>query len=237
MNPTLHFGKTVIRIAVIWGLVFGAVPPGGAQEKTKAQEAAKKTDAVAQLPDTQAQTLKTVESPARVAEKSSRGPNEGIKVHGYWTLDVRNPDGTLSSHIEFENSLTSLGAGFLLDVLNGKVDAIGRWLVQLSPSICDLGNGASSTCLITQENPPSAGFFGPLTVSIPSTGPDTGKLVLKGTARAAAAGAITGVNTLFIRASDPKGFLNQFTSADISVTPVAVQPGQSIDVTVKISFS
>ena len=236
MNATLNFGKAVIRTAVIWGLVFGVVPPAGAQEKPKAQEAAKKTDAAAQVLGAQAQTVKIVKSPAPATEKSSGGPYEGIKVHGYWTIDVRNADGTLSSHIEFENSLTSSGARFLLDVLNAK-DSVGRWLIELSPSICDLGDGASSKCLITQENPPSPGFFGPLSVSIPLTGPDVGKFILKGTARAAATGSITGVSTLFIRASDSKGFTNQFTSADISVTPAAVQPGQSIDVTVKISFS
>jgi hypothetical protein len=30
---------------------------------------------------------------------------EGIKVHGHWAIDIRNPDGALVSHHEFENSL------------------------------------------------------------------------------------------------------------------------------------
>jgi len=28
-------------------------------------------------------------------------------VHGHWTIDVREPDGTLVSHNEFENALVS----------------------------------------------------------------------------------------------------------------------------------
>ncbi len=56
MNTMKNLGRELIRTAVIWGLVFSAVPPGGAHEKTKAQEVAKKTDAAAQVPGAQAQT-------------------------------------------------------------------------------------------------------------------------------------------------------------------------------------
>jgi hypothetical protein len=35
----------------------------------------------------------------------SRGTVDGIKVHGYWTIEVRNPDGKVAKHMEFENQL------------------------------------------------------------------------------------------------------------------------------------
>jgi hypothetical protein len=76
MKTKRQLGSLMIRIAVIWGLVFSAVPPGGAKEKTKAQEAAKKTDDAPQVPGTQ--TTKVVESPAPAAERPSGGPQEGI---------------------------------------------------------------------------------------------------------------------------------------------------------------
>ncbi len=41
------------------------------------------------------------------AAKPARGSHEGIKVYGYWKIDVRNPDGSLARHVEFENALTS----------------------------------------------------------------------------------------------------------------------------------
>ena len=41
---------------------------------------------------------------------SAQKPGDGIKVHGHWTVDVRNPDGTLASHNEFENALTTGGS-------------------------------------------------------------------------------------------------------------------------------
>ena len=33
--------------------------------------------------------------------------NQGLQISGYWKIDVRNPDGTLDKHVEFENSVTS----------------------------------------------------------------------------------------------------------------------------------
>jgi hypothetical protein len=38
-------------------------------------------------------------------QPSSQGAREGITAHGYWIIEVRNPDGKLSKHMEFENQL------------------------------------------------------------------------------------------------------------------------------------
>lgn len=47
----------------------------------------------------------TTPTPANAPQ--GKGAHEGIKVNGYWKIDVRNPDGTLDKHVEFENSLTT----------------------------------------------------------------------------------------------------------------------------------
>lgn len=47
----------------------------------------------------------TVPPPSTSAH--GKGAHEGIKVNGYWKIDVRNADGTLDKHVEFENSLTT----------------------------------------------------------------------------------------------------------------------------------
>ena len=37
--------------------------------------------------------------PVRPAAKlPAKSPHEGITVHGHWTIDVKNPDGTVASH-------------------------------------------------------------------------------------------------------------------------------------------
>ena len=43
------------------------------------------------------------------ARTAPKGVNQGILVSGYWKIDVRNPDGSLAKHVEFENSLTDAG--------------------------------------------------------------------------------------------------------------------------------
>jgi hypothetical protein len=66
-------------------------------------------------------------APAAQAEQSVMpgrrqpgGTHEGIKVHGHWMIEVRNPDGKLVSHTEFENSLQSTGADILTGLLSGQ---------------------------------------------------------------------------------------------------------------------
>jgi len=54
------------------------------------------------------------EEPAKPAKPGS----EGIKVHGHWKIVVKNPDGTVASASEFENSLVTPGNG---DVVLGQL--------------------------------------------------------------------------------------------------------------------
>jgi hypothetical protein len=44
-------------------------------------------------------------APAPDALPPSKAAQEGLKVHGHWTIEVRNPDGSVDKHLEFENSL------------------------------------------------------------------------------------------------------------------------------------
>src|SRR4029079_731893 len=46
-------------------------------------------------------------------ESASRRPDEGIKANGHWTIELRDPDGTVAAHHEFENALVNQGAQVL----------------------------------------------------------------------------------------------------------------------------
>lgn len=70
--------------------------------------------------------------------------HQGLKVHGHWVINVRNPDGSLAEHREFENSLQASGAGFLVGLLSGYL-VPGDWMIVLGPQS---GNGA---CTATYE--------------------------------------------------------------------------------------
>lgn len=52
----------------------------------------------------------------------------GIKVHGHWTIEIRNPDGSLASHSEFENSLEGRGKSTLADIL-GNFRTVLSWAI------------------------------------------------------------------------------------------------------------
>jgi hypothetical protein len=258
MNTMKNLGRELIRTAVIWGLVFGAVPPGGAQEKTKAQESAKKTDAAAQLRGTHAQTVKTTESSAPAAEKSG-APQEGITVHGHWTITIRNEDGSVASRQEFSNALRQPYASVSLASLLSRSQAISEWLILLVNNTT-----GGEPCLDSASLPPrgdACGIAEHLSDRLPFSGPqytaglsvkpdptNSSNLLLIGTTRASNDGLITVVQTWLSlcpgAAPSSTGCPSTQTFAPFSdaysssgaFTAVSVKKNQAIDVTVSFSF-
>jgi hypothetical protein len=66
------------------------------------------------------------------AVKLRKGQSEGITVHGHWVIDVRNPDGKLVTHREFENALDPAQGAPLLAAILGRVVTPGSWYVVLA---------------------------------------------------------------------------------------------------------
>lgn len=57
------------------------------------------------------------------ASASKKPGDEGIKVHGHWTLDVKDKDGAIVQHRDFQNSLVAAGATTLINLLTGLASA------------------------------------------------------------------------------------------------------------------
>jgi hypothetical protein len=58
------------------------------------------------------------------AQTANKGREDGIHVHGYWTIKVSDPDGKVVRHVEFENSLSqNTGGVFLMALLTGQSTA------------------------------------------------------------------------------------------------------------------
>jgi hypothetical protein len=185
-----------------------------------------------------------------LAAKSSGGPHEGIQVHGHWTIDVRNPDGTLASHRDFENSLLAGGANVLVNSLS-RAGVTGLWRIELNaPGIgC---NPSNTFCTIVEPAEISSTADSKnLTLSVPTSGPNIGALVLTGSLTASGSGSIGGVFTALdvcaagvvptsCNDSDtpPTGFLHSpiFTQK-VLTTAISVVAGQLVQVTVVLSFS
>ncbi len=187
---------------------------------------------------------------------SSEGPgagglNDGIEVHGRWTVEVTEADGRFVSLTEFDNSLDSQWGERILSNFLGHVWSPGVWRIRLLGSVrpCETGS-ASQECEIWEL--PSSDFtvsnsswrFGDLSVTAPDSGPNDGALVLSGTATVANATTITDVET-GVRGCAPSiapadadcgGSILTFTSKTLS-PGVPVLAGQAVNVTVVISFS
>src|SRR5262245_7735550 len=81
--------------------------------------------------------LLTVGTTAAMQAQTSR--NDGIKVHGHWTIDIVNPDGKLASHNEFENALEATGTNALSGVL-ARTFAPAAWRLH------SMGAGGTGPC-------------------------------------------------------------------------------------------
>jgi hypothetical protein len=60
---------------------------------------------------------------------ANNGLSAAINVHGGWSIDVTNPDGTLAEHREFNNALVLGGQRALAKLLGGD-RAAGGWILQ-----------------------------------------------------------------------------------------------------------
>jgi hypothetical protein len=174
------------------------------------------------------------------------GKSEGIKVHGRWTIDVRNPDGSLASHHEFDNALISGGARALAGLLGKFYKEVLTWKIWLeSPAngLCDPG---TVVCEITERLGAGSPGLGELSVHVP-TGFlfgefPLGTVELKGAVNVTGGGSIRSVASVLAlcRSSAcvptaPDG--TQVFSRHTLAEQITVEPNQVVQITVVFSFS
>jgi hypothetical protein len=183
------------------------------------------------------------------AAKPSGGPQEGIKVHGRWVIEVRNPDGTLAARREFDNALT--GGSQNLSGLLSRSEVAGRWELNFTApagatSPCDGGSGGRSAnwCRIIEAAASNPNGGNAESRNLTVTGSSTGTTVtLSGSITALANGAVGRVSTslggctanTLVASCNAAGSAVFFSDASPSV--IQVVAGQIIQVTVTFSFS
>jgi hypothetical protein len=148
------FAGSAIRLAVLSVLFLGMAGACMAQASAApAQPAAQAAVAPQAHPAAQPAQKRVPGEPA------AKGTHEGIKVHGHWTIEVKNPDGKLVTHREFENSLTTqpeVSGATLLAGLLGRSLTAGSWQVQLI--YFDSSTGAvTGGMVITEPNSATEG--------------------------------------------------------------------------------
>jgi hypothetical protein len=113
-------GSQMLALAALSALVLAQPWPSRAQSQSTASKSASASAptsasvaTVNTVPGSHEATPKSVAAttaPTTVAETAKPG-NDGIKIHGHWVLEVKNPDGKLVDRREFENSLVTYAAG------------------------------------------------------------------------------------------------------------------------------
>jgi hypothetical protein len=205
--------------------------------------------AAAKAPSGPAQAEES-ESSAAEEKASGDGRHEGIKVHGHWTIEVRNPDGTLATHREFENAYQP--AYNTLTGILSHVYTQGSWAIELNGSAC---NSSAAYCDITEPGSGVPATSKNLMVTPPNSG--GAPLVLSGSIQMTVGLQIVSVYTFLgqcvtasissvtacassvppVNNTQNGQFMATFTMKDLSSNPIPTSAGQTVQVTVSISFS
>ncbi len=181
---------------------------------------------------------------------TARAGADGVNVHGQWTVVVRSKSGQVVRRYHFHNEFvttlgTSGGSHAFAKILSGAA-VPGDWDLSIQGSACPASNGNFCQMFEPDATP---SFFAPgadtknLTVTEPTSGTDAFKIVLHGSVDASADGSITRVGTGLqvcgtgsTIGSDCSIGYNEITDRTLG-SPITVGAGQTMAVTVKLSFS
>lgn len=225
--------------APVLSLGLSGADPGPSTDGTGALAAAAGQEGTNVAPPVLSASLGTgVQAPT----PPSGGPAEGVKVHAHWVIQVREPDGSLVSHREFENDF--VGA-FRLSRFLTRANSVGLWSIALDTDAnatapCQAGNLALACRIVEQAVvAPGANFFRPLSVTVNNSN----AIVLSGSATVANSTTITVVQTMLREC--PANLAPSTPCTDLSDTPftqvtnqnVGVSAGQIVQATVTLSFS
>lgn len=178
---------------------------------------------------------------------------QSVKVHGYWTIEVREFDGSLVSRHEFENELPGWGSRYFARML-AREAATGLWTISLNSINSGIqlfqdstGNRVPGYIVGSIDTSEAPNYFKNLTAEVPTSGSDTDKLVLNGRAIAAFDGSLIWVYTyisILAQKVDPDEVEYGYQSFAISqsdlresIGEIDVLAGQQIMVKIAISFS
>lgn len=254
------------RLRLVWTLLFASAGGLFATGTARAQSASSVKSPAKEEPQRfaslRSDTKPQGDDAAAGEQTKSKEPHERIKIHGHWTIEVRDAGGKLVTHREFENALAFDGSLNLATAL-GRTATPGRWRIEIDfanyPSGPCFFNNAPIYCLIHESgdtNVPGSGSndFYNLTVSAPidtTLNNFVGTVALNGSFTVQNAGAIAGVGTALGAcapnvppANCPLGpAFNSYQVLGFSafsaatVAPIDVAVGQLVQVSVVFSFA
>jgi len=260
MSESLKKAATAALIALVTASI--TLPVSAQQAATAATPAAKATVPTAK-PVVQAEEEETTPAPKKPG-------HEGITVHGHWVMDLKDKDGKVIEHRDFQNSLDrNNGTNLLVQLLTGvvvggnmEIDAIKSATTGpfggggVSYGMFPAGtNVSSATCTAGTSGFNNSRFcFNNMTTTIQHDPVDSAAtMILHGQFTAAADVVIDTVQTrngdCFVTSGDfgpaqcaagtnlPQYAQGIFVFTGTGITPLTVLSGQTLAITVTISFS
>ena len=177
------------------------------------------------------------------------GQQEGIRVHGRWTIEVREQDGTLVKRHEFNNALDGINGQRVLAGLLGRFyKQIAQWQIRLDTAQLGVCVAGVLGCIIDEHLGTGEPPLGRLKVNIPTfvvgggaVIPSAGTIELAGSAQFVTPGVIRSVESQLYICPDascapPGRHFYPFTIRTLP-TPINVAATQIVQVTVVLSFS
>jgi hypothetical protein len=194
------------------------------------------------------------------------GKHVGVEMHGHWVIDVKNPDGTVAEHRDFENTISGYGQELLVGLLSGYIvpSDYGIYLSSSGTVPCAEPQGLAG-CIILRSLTTVPGsavclyytcFTGlTYTPTLIDNSAGGSQLLLAGSFAATQGGTINGVSTIYgtcpynISATTALATVSPSTCSttpgsggyrqlsQASITPVTVVTSQIVQVTVTITFS
>jgi len=187
-------------------------------------------------------------------------------MHGHWIVDLRNADGSVAEHRDFENSLLNPTA--LYQIVTG-LDVTGDFAITIASTgslVCSTLSGSTSplgNCVIVASSTAglggvscggtAAGICNYNLKEVTNGGGGNGAITLTGTMPVLASGTVTEVGTQLMLCGggtpfttvDPVGCYNQTESSGYgygnftgtAITALNVTTGQTIAFTVVLTFS
>lgn len=142
-------GRGLVRVGLV-AVALALAASGFAQSNAAAVPKPADAKAAAAL---QAAT----NSPTASAARAPRGAGERIQVHGQWTIEVRNRDGSVARHVELENALVDDGPALLTALLSG-TSVAGSWALTVNGAQGPCGSGLP--CWVVMPGSAAAGVLG-----------------------------------------------------------------------------
>ena len=145
------------------------------------------------------------EEAEKMQSSDKSGMNQGLKVHGHWEITVKNPDGSVAQHREFENSLSAGASTYLIGLLAGYFVS-GNYMIVLGGATNAPCSGTYQFCGIysslntvpaTTYCAASYGCVPGLTSTYNLSYNVASTMVLSGSVTATQAGAVGSVYTLY----------------------------------------